>query len=171
MSTSPIQVTTVIQDLAKAITSKYDTDANGSLSADEFSGFLSSFLGSMSNNPLTTAARSSSPSTSSIAATAVAERAKVGTMAGFDATKLAESIADLAEVSGRPDPPALSAHAGRSEERPARAAATRARRLDRRQQGRQARFQGLHLRGRHVAQRDRRDPVRRQWRHRVAVGA
>jgi hypothetical protein len=91
MSTSPIQATTVIQDLAKAITSKYDTDANGSLSADEFSGFLSSFLGSMSNNPLATAARSSSPSTSSIAATAVAERAKVGTMAGFDATKLADA--------------------------------------------------------------------------------
>ncbi|MEO7272084.1 MAG: hypothetical protein ABI211_08775 [Vicinamibacterales bacterium] len=89
MSTSPIQATTVIQDLAKAITSKYDADANGSLSADEFSGFLSSFLGSMKNNPLTAAATSPAASTSPLATAAVTERAKVGTMAGFDAAKLA----------------------------------------------------------------------------------
>jgi len=90
MSTSPIQASTVIQDLAKAITSRYDTDANGSLSADEFSGFLSSFLGSMKNNPLTAAASATSTATSPVVSATTTERAKVGTMAGFDATKLAD---------------------------------------------------------------------------------
>jgi hypothetical protein len=92
MSTSPIQATTVIQDLAKAITSRYDADGDGRLSSDEFSGFLSSFLGSLQNNPLTSAANNAL-STTNGTTTAVdgADRPKVGTMAGFDAAKLANT--------------------------------------------------------------------------------
>jgi hypothetical protein len=90
MSTSPIQATTVIQDLAKAITSRYDADGDGRLSSDEFSGFLSSFLGSMKTNPLLSPAGASSSALTSV--TPVTEdRKKVGTMAGFDQVKLADS--------------------------------------------------------------------------------
>jgi hypothetical protein len=92
MSTSPIQATTVIQDLAKAITSRYDADGDGRLSSDEFSGFLSSFLGSMKTNPLTAPASSGLPSaTATSGTTPTADRAKVGTMAGFDFAKLANT--------------------------------------------------------------------------------
>ena len=92
MSTSPIQATTVIQDLAKAITSRYDADGDGRLSSDEFSGFLSSFLGSLQSNPLTAATNSGMSSTNAAASTATTtDRPKVGTMAGFDAAKLANS--------------------------------------------------------------------------------
>jgi hypothetical protein len=92
MPTSPIQATTVIQDLAKAITRRYDADGDGRLSSDEFSGFLSSFLGSLQNNPLTAAASSGLSSTNATTATAAAaDRPKVGTMAGFDAAKLANT--------------------------------------------------------------------------------
>jgi hypothetical protein len=92
MSTSPIQATTVIQDLAKAITRRYDADGDGRLSSDEFSGFLSSFLGSMNSNPLASAAGAGLPTgTAAAAVTPAADRARVGTMAGFDSTKLADT--------------------------------------------------------------------------------
>ena len=91
MSTSPIQATTVVQDLAKAITSRYDADGDGRLSSDEFSGFLSSFLGSINSNPLSALGSSGLPTVSAAGATLAADRAKVGTMAGFDATKLANA--------------------------------------------------------------------------------
>jgi hypothetical protein len=89
MSTSPISATSVIQDLAKTITSRYDADGDGRLSSDEFSGFLSSFLGSLQNNPLTSAANSGL--SSATASAAAADRSKVGTMAGFDAKKLGDT--------------------------------------------------------------------------------
>jgi hypothetical protein len=91
MSSSPIQATTVIQDLAKAITSRYDADGDGRLSSDEFSGFLSSFLGSLQNNPLTSAASNTLSTTNGTTSAAAADRPKVGTMAGFDAAKLANT--------------------------------------------------------------------------------
>jgi hypothetical protein len=91
MSTSPIQATTVIQDLAKAITSRYDADGDGRLSSDEFSGFLSSFLGSLQSNPLTAAANNALSTPNGSTSTAAADRPKVGTMAGFDAVKLANT--------------------------------------------------------------------------------
>jgi hypothetical protein len=91
MATSPIQATTVIQDLAKTITSRYDADGDGRLSSDEFSGFLSSFLGSLQNNPLTSSSSALSSTNASTATAAAADRPKVGTMAGFDAAKLANT--------------------------------------------------------------------------------
>ena len=90
MATSPIQATTVIQDLAKTITSRYDADGDGRLSSDEFSGFLSSFLGSLQNNPLTSSSSALSSTNASTSAAAV-DRPKVGNMAGFDAAKLANT--------------------------------------------------------------------------------
>jgi hypothetical protein len=84
MATNSITSATALQDLAKTITTRFDTDGDGRLSTDEFSGFLSSFLGSLNSNPLTAAASSSTSSS-----TSSATRDKVGTMAGFDATKLA----------------------------------------------------------------------------------
>ena len=69
MSTSPIQATTVVQDLAKAITSRYDADGDGRLSSDEFSGFLSSFLGSINSNPLSALGSSGLPTVSAAGAT------------------------------------------------------------------------------------------------------
>ena len=91
MSTSPIQATTVIQDLAKAITSRYDADGDGRLSSDEFSGFLSSFLGSMKTNPLASAGGTGlSSATGTVATPPAVDRPKIGTMAGFDLTKLAD---------------------------------------------------------------------------------
>ncbi len=92
MATSPIQATTVIQDLAKTITSRYDADGDGRLSSDEFSGFLSSFLGSLQNNPLTSSNSALSSTNATTATAAAADRPKVGTMAGFDAAKLANTL-------------------------------------------------------------------------------
>jgi hypothetical protein len=75
-----------IRDLANTITQRFDTDGDGRLSSDEFSGFLSQFLGGLRSNPLTAA----SVPRSSVSSSATAEpRATLGTMAGFDSGKLA----------------------------------------------------------------------------------
>ena len=89
MSISSIQATTAIQDLSKAITSRYDADGDGRLSSDEFTGFLSSFLGGLNISPLAAAAKAGLPSATAALAP-VAERSRLGTMAGFDAGKLAD---------------------------------------------------------------------------------
>ncbi len=90
MSTSPIQSTTVLQDLAKAITSRFDADGNGQLSSDEFSGFLTSFLGSLKSNPLQASGSAGLPGSTGTTPAADADRPNVGVMAGFDARKLAD---------------------------------------------------------------------------------
>jgi hypothetical protein len=90
MSTSPIQSTTVLQDLAKAVTSRFDADGNGQLSSDEFSGFLTSFLGSLKSNPLQAAGAAGLTGSTGTTPAADADRPNVGVMAGFDAGKLAD---------------------------------------------------------------------------------
>jgi hypothetical protein len=90
MSTSPIQSTTVLQDLAKAITGRFDADGNGQLSSEEFSGFLTSFLGSLKSNPLQAAGSAGLPGAAASAPAADADRPNVGVMAGFDQGKLAD---------------------------------------------------------------------------------
>jgi hypothetical protein len=89
MSTTSIQSTAAVQDLAKTITSRFDADGDGRLSTDEFSGFLSSFLGSLQTNPLTSAAAGLASSPSATAVTA-ATRTPVGVLGGFDAGKMAD---------------------------------------------------------------------------------
>jgi hypothetical protein len=91
MSTNTIQSSNPIQDLATRITRKLDVDGDGNLSSVEFSGFLTQFLGALQNQP---AGKSTSTGTSAATAAlgalagAAADRKAVGTMAGFDMTKL-----------------------------------------------------------------------------------
>jgi hypothetical protein len=94
MSTSPIQSTNVIQDLAAAVTRKLDADGDGKLSTTEFSGFLSQFLGALQSNPL----QGASSSALTVAA-ATDQRQVAGTMAGFDPAKLANSGHDTTKYT------------------------------------------------------------------------
>lgn len=85
MSTSPIQSTNPIQELAATITRKLDVDGDGNLSSIEFTSFLTQFLGALQKQPTTTNATD----TSSSNATTNVDRKAVGTMAGYDQGKLA----------------------------------------------------------------------------------
>jgi hypothetical protein len=91
VSTSSI-TGTAVRDLAATITRDLDADKDGKLSATEFEGFLSDFLGALqgksSSGGTATQALFSMSGTATATATAPA---KVGTMAGFDAAKLANS--------------------------------------------------------------------------------
>jgi hypothetical protein len=77
-----------ISDLASLITKRFDTDRDGRLSTQEFSAFLSNLLGtSTTNNTATnnTAARR----VATADPTTTANRVPKGTLAGYDAAKLA----------------------------------------------------------------------------------
>jgi hypothetical protein len=78
-----------VRELAATITQQLDADKDGKLSSSEFEGFLSQFLGTlksgsgqgpMATSPLTTLMPSTTPA---------AAREAVGTLAGYDSTKLA----------------------------------------------------------------------------------
>jgi hypothetical protein len=80
MSTNSIASTTGLQELAHTITTRFDKNNDGALSADEFAGFLSQFSTLLTANA---SAASAGPA-------ATVDRPVVGTMAGFDAAKLAD---------------------------------------------------------------------------------
>jgi hypothetical protein len=95
VSTSSI-TGTAVRDLAATITRQLDADKDGKLSSTEFEGFLSQFLTMVQ----TTSTGSSTPAAAATAATAAATAARpaaatprpaIGTMAGFDPVKLANS--------------------------------------------------------------------------------
>ena len=91
MSTSSI-TGTAVRDLAATITRHLDTDNDGKLSTTEFEGFLTQFLGVLQGQPQnTTRPAATTPTLFSLDDV---EKAKVGTMAGFDATKLANASHD-----------------------------------------------------------------------------
>jgi hypothetical protein len=70
---------TAVRDLAVTLTRKLDTDKDGKLSASEFEGFLTQFIGALADKP---SLATSSPQ-------APAARPAIGIMSGFDAAKLA----------------------------------------------------------------------------------
>jgi hypothetical protein len=96
LSTSSI-TGTAVRDLAATITRQLDADKDGKLSVGEFEGFLTQFLGSLQSGTgssgVSTQPLASLAATATNAATAAATttRAKVGTMGGFDATKMANT--------------------------------------------------------------------------------
>ena len=78
-----------VRELAATITQQLDADKDGKLSSSEFEGFLSQFLGVLKNgsghapvatSPLTALTQSNANATA---------REAVGTLAGYDSTKLA----------------------------------------------------------------------------------
>jgi hypothetical protein len=85
MSTTSISSQSAVQDLARTITARLDADGDGRLSSEEFTGFLTSLLGSLQSNPLATLT-GNAPGSSAVTAAA---RTPQGAMAGFDAGKLA----------------------------------------------------------------------------------
>lgn len=87
MSTNTIQSSNPIQDLATRITRKLDVDGDGNLSSVEFSGFLTQFLGALQNQPAGQSSGSGAAALGALAGVA-ADRKAVGTMSGFDSTKL-----------------------------------------------------------------------------------
>jgi hypothetical protein len=99
MSINSLSSTSTLNDLAAMIHRKLDKDQDGKLSADEFAGFLSSLLdgkktaGVAGNGALTSdtfaATLNASASVASPAATAT--RTVMGTMGGFDPTKMADT--------------------------------------------------------------------------------
>ena len=92
MATSSI-TGTAVRDLAATITKQLDADHDGKLSSTEFEGFLSQFLNTVGQN-VTTAAASASVAATTTAAATPAARPAIGTMAGFDAAKLANTAHD-----------------------------------------------------------------------------
>jgi hypothetical protein len=90
-----------ISDFAASITQKLDADKDGRISNSEFAGFLTQFLGALKtgngSSPAATGSFAAMPSlngltgsTSSLTGLTLAtSRAKVGTLAGYDSTKLA----------------------------------------------------------------------------------
>src|SRR3954470_3438329 len=98
MSTSSIQspAGNPIQELAARITKKLDVDGDGNLSTVEFSNFLTQFLGALTQ-PLGTG--SSTTETSSSTSGPAADRKAVGTMAGFDSGKLANTSHDSSKYT------------------------------------------------------------------------
>ena len=90
MSTSSI-TGTAVRDLAATITRHLDTDNDGKLSTTEFEGFLTQFIGVLQQQQNTTRPAATTPTLFSLD---TVEKAKVGTMTGFDATKLANTSHD-----------------------------------------------------------------------------
>ncbi len=84
---SGIQGTNPIDDFVASVTRRFDANGDGNLSTAEFSGFLSQFLGTLGTNTVPTASGAAASPTAGGSATDA--RAPVGTLAGFDATKLA----------------------------------------------------------------------------------
>lgn len=84
-----------VSEFAAAITQKLDADRDGRISNSEFAGFLTQFLGALKTGPNSSQAMTSSLSaltggTSSLTGlTFATSRTKVGTLAGYDSTKLA----------------------------------------------------------------------------------
>jgi hypothetical protein len=84
-----------VSEFAASITQKLDADKDGRISNSEFSGFLTQFLGALKTGTGSSPAMMSSLSgltgtTSSLTGLTLAtSRAKVGTLAGYDSTKLA----------------------------------------------------------------------------------
>jgi hypothetical protein len=89
VSTSSI-TGTAVRDLAATITRHLDADNDGKLSTTEFEGFLTQFLGVLQQQQQNT----TRPAATTIFSLDTVEKAKVGTMAGFDATKLANASHD-----------------------------------------------------------------------------
>jgi hypothetical protein len=86
MSLRPISSDSGIQDLAKTIAERFDADRNGQLSMTEFADVMKALLA----GPAKQTFPSASINTPVVKpATVAADRAKVGTMAGFDPLKLA----------------------------------------------------------------------------------
>jgi hypothetical protein len=88
VSTSSITATSV-RDLAATITRHLDADNDGKLSTKEFEGFLTQFLGVLQQDNAQLTAK-----TAPLFSLDVVEKQKVGTLAGFDATKLANTAHD-----------------------------------------------------------------------------
>lgn len=92
MATSPIQSGAALQDLTRSLLQNFDANRDGNLNVDEFSTFLSRFIGSLNPDGAGAAGRQSPLSSISSRATRAAAHAGGGfraTMEGFDAGKLA----------------------------------------------------------------------------------
>jgi len=84
---SGIQGTNPIDDFVASVTRRFDANGDGNLSTAEFSGFLTQFLGTLGTGLPTASGAAASPTGGGPATNA---RVPVGTLAGFDATKLAD---------------------------------------------------------------------------------
>jgi hypothetical protein len=93
MSTSSIQSSRSLDDLASSLIRRFDVDGNGSLSNVEFSSLLSDLIGTLQSKAAPASAAATSPATSATAALAAASpatRQPVGALAGFDSSKLGD---------------------------------------------------------------------------------
>lgn len=88
MSTSSIQSTGAVQDLAQTIESWFQKNGVTSLSTSDFTGFLTEFLQSVQSAASAAAQPAAASATSAPGST---DRPVVGTMAGFDPAKLADT--------------------------------------------------------------------------------
>lgn len=73
---------TSVSDLASVLLRRFDANADGKLSGEEFGSLLGQLLGRISDGS------ASSTTTNAAATTTTTTRARVGTMAGFDEAKL-----------------------------------------------------------------------------------
>jgi len=91
MSTSSVQATTALQNLATAILGRFDKNSDGQLGGTEFADFLSTLVGTTSSSTVT-AALSATTTTPLIASTSTTAGAYDGTprsaMEGFDFAKV-----------------------------------------------------------------------------------
>jgi hypothetical protein len=61
MSITPLQITDPLQQLARAIFWRFDTNMDGKLTKDEFSSFLAAFVGAANSSPAKTGAATVAP--------------------------------------------------------------------------------------------------------------
>jgi hypothetical protein len=90
---STINSVNPMRELAGAIVQNFDGNRDGNLSADEFTSFLSQLLGGATSQQAQAGARQPVPLLQSVlfpteTAAATVPRARVGSMIGFDDTKL-----------------------------------------------------------------------------------
>ena len=91
MSTTPaISSASAMQDLAARITKRYDTNGDGSLSVNEFAGFLSNLTG-MGGTTATTAGKTGAGASTSTSHSSSTSRTPVDSMPAFDGGKLADT--------------------------------------------------------------------------------
>lgn len=90
MAINSLSSTSTLNDLAAVITRKLDKDQDGKLSTEEFASFLARLMDTKTDGLNTTAVRPAA-TTGTPAKPAAADRPVVGTMGGFDPTKLADT--------------------------------------------------------------------------------